>query len=48
MRSFENVFAGQPVPAQAVSCLMQETTSNYGQAAVIDLSTVGVPPFRLE
>jgi hypothetical protein len=48
MRSFENVFAGQPVPTQAVSCLVQETTSNYGQAAVIDLSTVGVPPFHLE
>jgi hypothetical protein len=48
MRSFENVFAGQPVPVQAVSCQAQEITSNYGEAAVIDLSTVGVPPFHLE
>jgi hypothetical protein len=48
MRSFQNVFAGQPVPTQGESCLVQETTSNYGEAAAIDLATVGVPPFRLE
>jgi hypothetical protein len=48
MRSFEDVFAGQPIPPQPLSCAVQDVFSTYGEASAINLATVGVPPFRLE